>query len=210
MWSFRRSAVQRDSAPEGRLEAFSALARATARLFAMRLTSEISGSSVGSIFGRTAGLAVFVFPVRNSLIHPAIWAIGPVMLQRTTIKVIADDQHGQDQEADEVVSPDLLEPDVDVRGIVEQRQGADRLSFEEEGRSVEIDPSVRGVDETGRRTAFRQDMDDLGAGSGDQRLEVGGRGQELATGVVHGDPLELFAVAEPLNEEVQSLRRNPR
>ena len=89
MWSFRRSAVQVASAPEGRLEAFSALARATARLFAMRFTSEISGSSVGSIFGRTAGLAVFVFPVRNSLIHPAIWAIGPVMLQRTTIRVIA-------------------------------------------------------------------------------------------------------------------------
>ena len=46
-------------------------------------------------------------------------------------------------------------------------------------------------------------MDDLGAGSGDLQLEVGGRGQEPATGIVHGDPLELFAVAEPLNEEVQ-------
>ena len=55
----------------------------------MRFTSEISGSSVGSIFGRTAGLAFFVFPVRTSLIHPAIWAIGPVMLKRTTIRVIA-------------------------------------------------------------------------------------------------------------------------
>ena len=89
MWSLRRSAVQGGSARASRPEAFSALARAMARLFAIRVTSEIRGSSVESIFGRSAGLTVLVFPVRTSRIHTAIWAIGPVMLQRTTISVIA-------------------------------------------------------------------------------------------------------------------------
>src|SRR3990167_3610622 len=89
MWSFRRSAVQRDSAWTLRMEALSAFARAITRLFAIRLTSEISGSSAASAVGETTGLTAFVFPVRSSLIHPAIWAIGPVMLQRTTIRVIA-------------------------------------------------------------------------------------------------------------------------
>jgi hypothetical protein len=49
--------------------------------------------------------------------------------------------------------------------------------------------------------ASRQDTDDLGDGSGDLRLEVGGRGKYLATGVVHGDPLEPIALAEPLNKD---------
>ena len=88
MWSLRRSAVQGDSARGGWLEAFSAFARAMARLFAIRLASEIRVSIAASIFGRTAGLANLVFPVRRSRIHPASCAIGPVMLQRTTIRVI--------------------------------------------------------------------------------------------------------------------------
>src|SRR5512141_3051672 len=82
MWSLRRSAVQGDSARTGWLEALSALARATVRLFAIRLASEIRVSSAASIFG-TAGLVDLVFPVRRSRIHPASCARGPGMLQRT-------------------------------------------------------------------------------------------------------------------------------
>ena len=137
-----------------------------------------------------------------SRIQFASWAIGPDAPAHHE-QGDRDDQHEQDQEADEIVSPDLLEPDVDIRGVVEKRQYPDRILLEEEGGSVEKDLSFRHADETAGRMTFRQYMEDLGNGFGYPRFEVGGRGQELAAGVVHRDPMEPVAIAEPLGEAIQ-------
>ena len=117
-----------------------------------------------------------------------------------------DDQHEQDQEADEVVPPDLCEPDVDERGVVIERKDTDRLFPRGEGIGVEVGPPVPGADEPASRPSLRKHVDDLGGGSGDLRLEVRGRGQKLATGVVYRNPKESIAVSEPLNEAIQFLR----
>ena len=75
-----------------------------------------------------------------------------------------------------------------------------------EGEGTEVDPPVPDADEAARRPALRKDTGDLGDGSGDLRLEVRGRCQKPAMGVVYRDPLESIAVSEPLDEAIQFLR----
>ena len=114
-----------------------------------------------------------------------------------------DDQQGQDQEPDEVVLPDLLEPDIDVGGIVEQGEDADGLLVLGQWEGEDVDLLVLDALQCAGGAAFLEGVHDLREGPGDPAFQFGRGCEDAALAVEDGDSQEPFPVPESLHEEVE-------